>query len=298
MFERAKAVKRSSDLYDEPSFLRFIKRLAEAVPAERLARKPSGFPSELPIFIVGMPRSGTTLTEQILASHPDVIAGGERMDLSHVLNDMMAKRPEAQDLAELVSALSPSDFAAIGAEYVKRLAPIAKDAKRMTDKLPGNFTMAGVIAQALPNARIIHCMRDPIDTCLSCFMKNFSAPLTFTHDLGRLGRYYRAYHETMAYWRKTLPTGLMLEVQYEEVVEDLETQARRIVDFCGLPWDDRCLAFHETKRVVRTASVSQVRQQIYSRAAGRWRRYEKHLGPLIEALGDLAAQEEVQKAHA
>jgi hypothetical protein len=158
--------------------------------------------------------------------------------------------------------------------------------------------MCGVIAAALPKARIIHCMRDPVDTCLSCFMKNFSAPLTFTDDLGRLGRYYRAYHAIMSHWRHTLPPGLMLEVQYEDVVADLEAQARRVVDFCGLNWDDRCLNFHETRRIVRTASVSQVRQRIYSRAAGRWRRYEKHLGPLIEALGDLGPAKEARKAHA
>lgn len=288
MFVRGNEIRKAAGLYNETSFLEFIGRLSRAVSAEQIKNNlEQGFDSELPIFVVGVPRSGTTLTEQILASHPDVAAGGERMDLSHVLNAMMQERPAVNDFAELISSFSPRDFAAAGREYVKRLGPVARGAKRVTDKLPGNYTMCGLIAMALPKARIIHCMRDPIDTSLSCFMKNFSAPLTFTHDLERLGRYYRAYHDAMQHARQILPSGMMLDVQYEDVVADIETQARRIVAFCGLPWDDRCLSFYETKRVVRTASVSQVRQKIYSRAAGRWRRYEKHLGPLIEALGDL-----------
>jgi Sulfotransferase family len=150
--------------------------------------------------------------------------------------------------------------------------------------MPSNYYFAGLIHLALPNARIIHTIRDPVDTCISCFSKLFSAEQNHTYELGELGRYYKRYERLMAHWRNVLPPGRILDVRYEDVVADVEAQARRIIAYCDLPWTDRCLSFHETDRPVRTASATQVRQPIYRSAVGRWRVYEQHLGPLLDAL--------------
>jgi hypothetical protein len=150
--------------------------------------------------------------------------------------------------------------------------------------MPSNYYFAGLVHLALPNAKIIHIMRDPVDTCVSCFSKLFSAEQNHTYDLAELGRYYRRYEQLMAHWRRVLPEGRMLDVRYEDVVADLEGQARRIIAYCGLPWDDRCLSFHATDRPVRTASATQVRQPIYTSAVGRWKAYEQFLGPLLKEL--------------
>ena len=155
--------------------------------------------------------------------------------------------------------------------------------------MPSNFLYCGLIRLILPDARIIHCRRDPVDTCLSCYTKLFAGEQAFTYDQKELGRYYRAYQALTAHWRATLPASHFLEVDYEAMVEDVEGQTRRILDFLGLPWDEACLRFHETKRPVRTASVNQVRQPIYATSVGRWRKHAAHLQPLLEALGAQSA---------
>jgi hypothetical protein len=165
----------------------------------------------------------------------------------------------------------------------------ARRAEHITDKMPSNYYFVGLIHIALPNAKIIHAMRDPVDTCVSCFSKLFSAEQNHTYDLGELGRYYRRYERLMAHWHRVLPAGSLLDVRYEDVVADLDGQARRIISHCGLPWDDRCLAFHNTERPIRTASATQVRKPIYQSAVGRWRVYEEQLGPLLSALDALGA---------
>jgi hypothetical protein len=154
--------------------------------------------------------------------------------------------------------------------------------------MPSNYFFAGLIHLALPNAKIIHTVRDPVDTCVSCFSKLFTAEQNHTYDHGELGRYYKRYETLMAHWHRALPKGSILDVRYEEVIDDLEAQARRIIAYCGLPWDKNCLSFHETERPVRTASATQVRQPIYTSAVGRWRVYEEQLGPLLNALGRAA----------
>jgi hypothetical protein len=173
----------------------------------------------------------------------------------------------------------------IGAAYAARLRRRAPAAERITDKMPGNFLHLGLLHLALPNARIIHARRNPLDTCLSCFARLFGDEQQFSYDLGELGRYYRGYAALMGHWRAALPPGAMLEVDYEKVVDDVEQQARRIVAYCGLEWDDACLRFYETKRQVHTSSASQVRQPIYRSAVGRWRPYRPWLGPLMDELG-------------
>jgi hypothetical protein len=183
----------------------------------------------------------------------------------------------------VAKSLSPERLREFGARYVARLRSLAPEAARITDKMPSNFRFVGFIRMALPNARIIHTRRDPLDTCISCFSRLFGKK-SFTSNLGTLGRYYRSYETLMAHWRGVLPPGAMLEVQYEELVADFENQARRLVAYCGLEWDERCLAFHETKRPVRTASVTQVRQPIYRSSVGRWLPYKDMLAPLLTEL--------------
>ena len=173
----------------------------------------------------------------------------------------------------------------MGRCYLRRLPAAPGGHVRIIDKLPANFQRIGLIRLILPNARIIHTVRNPVDTCLSCYSRLFTGGQNFSYDLGELGRYYRAYTDLMRHWRDVLPPGAMLEVAYEDVVSDLEGQARRLVDYCGLKWDDQCLSFHENTRTVRTSSAVQVRRPLYRSSVHRWRRYEAELGPLLEALG-------------
>jgi hypothetical protein len=244
-----------------------------------------GGPSRAPVFIIGMPRSGTTLVEQILASHPQVFGAGEIADFEKAAAGLGGVVAEALHSPEAVSLISADQFRRLGASYVERLAAVAPaGAARITNKTPGNFVLAGLIHLALPNARLIHISREPADTCLSCFSSLFVGNLPYAYDLGELGRYYRAYEALMAHWREALPRGVMLDVRYEELVADLEGQARRIVGHCGLEWDARCLDFHQNRRQVRTASAAQVREPIYKSSVGRWRRYEPFLGPLLAEL--------------
>lgn len=241
-----------------------------------------GDPSPAPIFILGMMRSGSTLVEQILASHPAIHVAGELPAFSQVVAAM--RDPGSRHYPESVAGLDGAGLRAIGRDYVARIRKLAPDAPHITDKMPSNYFFAGLIHLALPNARIIHTLRDPVDNCLSCFSKLFIEEQNHAYDLAELGRYYRGYEKLMAHWHGVLPPGLILDVRYEELVGDLESQARRIIAHCGLPWDARCLSFHTHSRPVRTASFSQVRQPIYSSALGRARPYDAFLGPLKAAL--------------
>ena len=198
------------------------------------------------------------------------------------------KADPALAFPEIAQAMDLQDFATVGHQYATRLRRYSTTAARITDKMPSNFCFVGLIHLALPNARIIHVTRDPLDTCLSCFSRLFSAEQNHTYDLAELGRFYRKYAELMAHWRKALPEGRMLELRYEDVVGDLEGEARRMIAYCGLEWSESCLAFHKTDRPVKTASASQVRRPIYKTAQNRSRHYREHLAPLIAELGDLA----------
>ena len=277
-------LKRSITDYNEAGTLDMMNRAAKAFSPRLIKQKAgSGPPSDVPVFILGMPRSGTTLVEQILASHPQVHAAGE---IEAFLGGMIqaAAASGSDDSPEGFAAMSREQMAALGEDYLARVTPLAPTAARIVDKSLQSFRFAGLIHMALPNARFIHLSRNPIDTCLSCYTKLFVSELPYTYDLGELGRYQGGYKTLMAHWAKVLPRDALLEVQYEDVVADLETQARAIVAHVGLDWDPACLDFHQTDRPVRTASLMQVRQPIYSTAVNRWRAYEKHLGPLIEAL--------------
>ncbi|MEA2779956.1 MAG: hypothetical protein QOK29_1500 [Rhodospirillaceae bacterium] len=285
----ANRLRRQSIPYDEAAARARFERLQQMFTRELLAEKPGlGSDSNQPIFVVGFPRSGTTLTEQILASHPEVHGAGELGFIGELAATVRATAGKQLFFPECLPFLPANLFRKLGEAYVRRLRTIAPAAPRITDKMPANHMFVGFIRLILPNARIIHVKRDAVDTCVSCFSLYLGEGLDFANDLGELGRHYRMYSELMDHWRDVLPAHAMLHVQYEELVGDLEGQARRILDYCGLPWDDRCLAFHETERSVTTASVLQVRQPIYRSSLQRWRRYERHLGPLLEALGPAA----------
>jgi hypothetical protein len=240
------------------------------------------------VFILGMPRSGSTLVEQILASHPQVFGGGELTHFHTLVEQLLVAyraSPSSAIFPELVLSMTDQDFRALGVRYLAQIERLAPEAMRITDKLPANFIFIGLIHLALPNAIIIHTVRDSADTCLSCFSKLFNGKQNQYFDLAELGRYYRHYQALMAHWHRVLPPGRILDVRYEEVVADLEGQARRIITHCGLDWDPRCIAFHQAVRPVRTPSVVQVRQSIYKNAIGRWRMHEPFLGPLFAELG-------------
>jgi len=243
-------------------------------------------PSNL-VLIVGMPRSGTSLVEQILASHPGVEPGGERPTLPHTALGLMGG-PDASGMYLLADPAPLRDAAA-----VERLAeallvsfpPAGRVAERFTDKTPGNWRCLGLAQCLAPSTRVVWCRRDPMDNCLSCYFQHFYGPHPWCYDLASTARVYRDHERLMRHWRSVLDLPI-LEMHYEELVADQESQSRRLIDFVGLPWDDACLRFHETTRVVRTRSNEQVRQPIYRTAIARWKRYEDRLGPLREALGE------------
>jgi tetratricopeptide (TPR) repeat protein len=275
---RGNTLKRAQIHYNEAYNLRFFERICTVFDAKSMHfAQGSGDPATLPVFVLGMPRSGSTLVEQILASHPQIRAAGE--------NKHLEKLTAAWNgYPECVPSTSHADLLELGRNYISSLPPAAPGVVRIVDKLPGNFRNIGLIRMILPNARILHTTRDPLDVCVSCYSKLFAAGLDFTYDLGELGRYYRGYRDVMAHWRKILPADAILDVAYEDVVGDLEGQARRMIEFCGLAWDDRCLAFHQTDRTVRTASAAQVRQPLFRGSVERWRRYERHLFPFRSEL--------------
>lgn len=240
-----------------------------------------GNPSERPVFVVGMMRSGTTLAERIMASHPAVHGHGELDHMRQIVQAMPAllggPYPEAMPRLDAAAA------ATLAGRYLAPLQRIAPDACRSIDKLPHNFEHLGVAALLFPHARIIHCVRDPVDTCLSSYFHDFEAQNRFTYGLDLIGRYHRYVDRLMAHWTSVLPNPI-LRLPYEALVADQEGWSRRLIDFLGLPWDDRCLRFFDSERPVFTYSLWQVRQPIYRSAVGRWQSYAAHLGPLFDAL--------------
>jgi tetratricopeptide (TPR) repeat protein len=238
-----------------------------------------------PIFILGMPRSGTTLVEQMLAGHSKVEAGGELGAMGEVvrrLGDTWSSRGEASPGTE---EQVKNDLRQAAAMYTHETRALQLRKPHFTDKLPGNFLFIGLIHLLFPEARIIHCRRDPVDTCLSCYQKPFSTDLPYSYDLTELGRYHRAYQRLMGHWQAALPPGRILDVDYESMVDDPEQGLRRILAFCGLDFEAACLDFQDVKRAVTTASAVQVRQGLYKTSVHRWKKYGSRLDPLLAALG-------------
>ncbi len=272
--------------YREAETLDLLKRIEAGFTRQLMAEKQGlGNPSDQPIFIVGMPRSGSTLVEQILASHPKVFGAGEIRNFNTAIGALRRGRFESPEFLDHLDSLGRKEFHRLGSAYLSSIDGVTAGAERVTNKLLGNFLYVGLIHLALPNARIVHVRRDAIDTCLSRFSMLLVPGQPYSYELGELGRYHLAYEALMAHWRSALPAGVMLEIDYEDIVADLEGEARRLLQYCGLEWDDACLDFHKTERLVTTPSKSQVRQPLYSGAVGRWRRHEAQLKPLLEALG-------------
>ncbi len=278
------ALKRAELAYDECSARAYVRALEASFDAAFVERvRGCGVASARPIFIVGMPRSGSTLVEQLLAAHPAVAAAGEIGVLGPIVRERWPL--EAGTLAD-----APERVRAIADAYVRATDAYARDASRLTDKSLENVQLVPLIAAAFPNARILHVRRDDLDLCFSCFATFFADDhVPFTYDLRELGHYHHDYLRMMRRWRTLLPPGAMLEIDYEALVADFDANARRIVAFCGLDWSDTCRAFHTVERPVRTASNAQVRRPLYRGAVGRAQPFRAHLGPLIEALAEGSA---------
>jgi tetratricopeptide (TPR) repeat protein len=289
-FQAGCKIKRARLAYDPANTERQFAGIMEIFDKAAIDRlRGAGDPSDVPVFVLGMPRSGTTLTEQIIASHPDVYGAGELHDLLRIAERNISTQSPLP-FPDNLRSFDRHSLSAWGAEYVAGLRQRAPDAKRITDKMPSNYFTVGLIHLMLPNAKIIHVHRNPVDTCLSCYTRLFNRKQEYTYDLAELGKYYVHYVRLMEHWRKVLPAGAFLDVRYEDIVTDQETLARKLIEYCGLEWNQACLEFHNTRRSIRTASVTQVRQPIYSTSMERWRHYEKFLGPLLEALGDLVPE--------
>jgi len=280
--------KRFGTRYDRGKLSQRVTGIIATFDADFVARPHPGVSaSERPVFIVGMPRSGTSLTEQILASHPAVFGAGE----VRFWDDVYTALARGVAGGDSIEALLPG----VARDYLARVTAAAGEQRRarVIDKMPANFLYLGLIHATFPRARILHMQRHPLDTCLSIYFQNFFNMGPYANDFGNLAHYYEEYLRVMAHWRRVLPPDSLLEVPYEELLGDQEGWTRRMLDFIGLPWDPRCLDFHQTERVVITASRWQVRQKLHRRSAGRWRHYESHLGPLRH-LADLVPQPPAQ----
>jgi Tfp pilus assembly protein PilF len=265
-------LKAMADDYARKDRSHFVDAMIRVYSSQSVAKIGSaGSLSVKPVFVVGMPRSGTSLAEQIIASHPAAHGAGELDFWASII---------ARDPGLTQNPLGEEARREVAEEYLHLLESISKGASRVVDKAPGNADLLGLIYSVFPNARIIYMQRDPIDTCLSCYFQQFLMGLNFTFDLLDLVHYYREHQRLMAHWRAVLPPGFILDVPYEELVADQETWSRKIINFIGLEWDPQCLAFHANQRQVTTASAWQVRQKVYATSVARWRNYEKFIGPL------------------
>ena len=290
---KGNALRRREVDYDEAATLGQFTRLRKTFTQDLMKRfKGCGNPTRKPVFILGMMRSGSTLVEQILASHPHVFAAGERPDFQESVSEVLGT--SIDQITDFEAILTPEMLNRMGSLYLDRLRAIEAAenargheeacARRVTDKLPANFLYLGLIRLVFPNATIIHTSRDAMDTCLSCFSHLFADKQPHTYDLGELGRYYRAYTQLMTHWREALPGSDFLDVIYESLVGNFDMEAKRLVQYCGLDWDPACLEFYKTDRPIRTASMLQVRRPIYRTSVGHFRPDPQILRPLLAEL--------------
>jgi tetratricopeptide (TPR) repeat protein len=278
-YQRANQLaKTAAEPYDRDERSSFVDDMIRIYSGAAISTVADGASSSTkPVFVVGMPRSGTSLAEQIIASHPAAKGAGE---LGFIDDKMTARGSEFRR-----ALLGDATKKHLADAYLRNLEARAGNASRIVDKAPVNSDYLGAIYSTFPNARIIYMQRDPIDTCLSCYFQYFSAAMNFSMDLSDLAHYFREHKRLMAHWREVMPPGSILNVPYSELVADQEAWTRKILDFLGLEWDPRCLDFHKTERQVVTASSWQVRQKIYRGSVARWHNYEKFIGPLLSLKG-------------
>jgi tetratricopeptide (TPR) repeat protein len=286
-YDRGNRLRRAQENYDPVQTDDIGERIRAVFSKEFLVQRAGGGYADLhPIFIVGLPRSGSTLIEQILASHPDVEATHELPEGGRLIRFIDKRKAGRQHYPETASGFSAADFTALGKRYDEETRRYRTGAAYFIDKMPNNFANLGLLSLILPNALFINAMRDPMDTCLSCYKQLFARGQSFSYDIEDLGCYYLEYRRMMDHWHAVLP-GWILDVHYEDVVGDLPGQVERLLEYCGLAWHDACLDFHNTKRAVRTASSEQVRQPIYTDAVGHWQKFGNSLKLLEEILEPL-----------
>lgn len=273
-------------VFDPATHVSFVDGIIATFTPEFFQRVSDwGVDSELPLFVVGMPRSSTTLVEQIVSSHPDVFGAGELPDIERLVAALPATLGTTTRYPECLVGADAAVMRSLAEAHEARLRSLGGKAVRVVDKMTVNFLHLGVIAALFPKARVIHCRRNPRDIAVSCYFHNFArAGLAFTFDLEHLGVFYAQYERVMAHWRQVLPLPI-LDMGYEDLVRDQETQTRRLIDFCGLDWDPKCLAFHENNRPVKTASALQVRRPMYSSSIQRWKKFERYLKPFEDRAG-------------
>lgn len=278
-------LRRSHMRHDAASDLQAMSTIASTFSRDYLNEAVPSSASSEPIFIVGLPRTGTTLVERILGTHSDVYAAGELNSFAESLTKQVrlnsADRPTSREA--FIAAASQVDFKALGSMYIQSTRPYTGHCEKFVDKLPLNFLYCGLIARALPNAKIIHLTRHPMDTCFAIYKTIFKQAYPFSYDLDELVDYYLGYRQLMAHWQKSIP-GRILDVSYDTLVKNFEPQCRRIIAHCDLQWQQSCLMFHENEAPSTTASLAQVRQPIYSSSIGRWRNYSRQLQPLYDRL--------------
>jgi tetratricopeptide (TPR) repeat protein len=284
-FATGAAIKRARLDYNEVETFKYFDRIKQTFDRPLFENPPfGGNPSQIPVFIVGMPRSGSTLIEQVIASHPAAFGAGEIKDFPRQLTALRNRFPALPKYPAIVTKLNSEQFQLFADAYLASLRAYSPEAQRITDKLLSNCSFLGLIHLLFPQAKIIHAQRNPVDTCLSAYTKLFKDDMPYSYDLSELGRYCRKLEELMTHWKAVLPDGVIKTVNYEEVVEDFPRMAREIIGFLDLPWHEKCLNFHESLRPVKTASVVQVRRPVYGSSVERWRRHEKELQPLLRAL--------------
>ena len=283
--DKCNFLRRQSEIYDPLDTEAGVDQITKIIDEEFIDKhKGLGNSDDSPILIVGLPRSGSTLIEQILASHSQVDGTFELGDLPKVAKRIRRFSKKRTSFPGNLLDLSPEHWKKIGQDYIDSTRKFRADAPYFIDKNPNNFIFVGLLRIALPGAKIINATRHPLDSCFGTYKQLFASGQPFSYDLTELGEYYVQYQRLMDHWNRVAP-GFSLDVRYEDVVEDLEGQVRRILDFCNLPYEEGCLRFHETERAVKTASSEQVRQPIYSSSVNLWRNYESHLGDLIQTLG-------------
>ena len=285
-YDKGNRLRRPHEHYDPVQTEVVHDQIIATITPEFLAENAGfGEPDPAPIFIVGLPRSGSTLIEQILASHSQVDGTHELPDLPRIIKAINEQKPQGEGYPQGLRHYG-EELRELGRQYLEWTARYRKGAPHFTDKMPNNFASIGLIALILPGAKVVNARRHPLDSCMGCYKQLFYKGQSFTYDLVELGEYYLEYQRMMDYWHEVVP-HMVLDVQYEDMVSDQENQTRQLIEHCGLPWEDDVLKFYETDRAVITASSEQVRQPIYSKSVNSWRRFEAHLGPLIEVLEPL-----------